>query len=70
MTNEMCQCHCLSEGKALAGTQNFHICYCGDVVPPEQKPEAECDMPCKGNSSQICGGYFRNSVYGTGLDLA
>jgi hypothetical protein len=40
-------------------------CYCGNTFSGTvvQRPEAECNMPCNGNSSMICGGAARMSVY-------
>jgi hypothetical protein len=29
----------------------------------QKKPEKDCHMPCKGNTRQICGGGWRNSIY-------
>ena len=70
MTNEMCQCLCLDEGKAYAGTQFFTQCYCGDNLPANDMklPEADCASTCGGNSSQICGDGLKNGIYGTGLE--
>ena len=68
MTIEMCLCHCFKAGRAFAGVQYHFECFCGDILPPIQVPEEECNAPCRGNSSQMCGGAERNSVYGTGLD--
>ena len=70
MTNEMCQCNCLKAGKPYAGTQYFGKCSCGDNLPSNDYSleERYCNSQCKGNSSQMCGGFERNSIYGTGLE--
>ena len=42
-------------------------CFCGSLYQGEQKAERDCNMPCKGNISLVCGAGRRNSVYLTGL---
>ena len=68
--DEMCQCNCLKAGKPYAGTQYFGKCSCGDNLPSNDYSleERYCNSQCKGNSSQMCGGFERNSIYGTGLE--
>ena len=36
-------------------------CWCGNMYG-RYGPASNCDMPCNGNSSQICGGSMANSV--------
>lgn len=41
-------------------------CFCGNTLDLKhypKKPEKDCHMPCKGNTRQICGGSWRNSIY-------
>jgi len=39
-------------------------CGCGDAYGSQgTRPEADCNMPCSGDSTQICGGGWTNSVY-------
>ena len=39
-------------------------CFCGNTYGQYGKAnEADCYLECAGNSTQICGGYWRNSVY-------
>jgi hypothetical protein len=39
-------------------------CFCGDAFGSQgTRSEAYCDMPCSGDSSQICGAGWANSVY-------
>lgn len=39
-------------------------CYCGVKGDKMTKAnETDCDMPCHGNNTQICGGIYRLSVY-------
>lgn len=41
-------------------------CFCAQILPPwaTKGHEPECDMPCKGNLTQACGGAGRLSLYG------
>ena len=47
------------------GVQNGDGCYCGNddskFIPV---PKGECNKPCTGNPSEICGDSWRLSVYG------
>ena len=67
MTVELCQNMCARKGYVFAGVQFFDECFCGNNLPPVKKPESECNAPCKGDISQMCGGRLRNSVYETGV---
>jgi len=47
------------------GVQFSSICFCGDSY--DSFGEANnCDMKCAGNSKEICGGFWANSVYRIG----
>lgn len=53
-------CNCL--------LQDRQWCLCGnesnvDLARTEPVSESECDTPCNGNLSQICGGRYRISLY-------
>ena len=67
MTLEMCFGHCLKAGKQYAGTQYFKQCFCGsygvDFDRHGAADQAECNLQCRGNAEQICGGSWRMSVY-------
>lgn len=46
--------------------QAFKECFCSNVTNTDNFIEMDprnCDMPCSGNSSDICGGAWRISVY-------
>ena len=40
-------------------------CYCSNFVSAlsAHLPDSRCDLPCEGNSSEICGGSLTLSVY-------
>ena len=57
----------LSEFK-YAGLQAASYCLCGNRFGTYGKgKESDCKFGCSGDSSQKCGGSWRNSVYQTGL---
>ena len=46
------------------GLQYYEECFCDDDYGTYGKAgEADCNAPCKGNTSQICGGTSRISVW-------
>jgi hypothetical protein len=67
MTVEQCVAACRSQGFALAGLQYSHWCFCGNELTGAM-PANNCNMPCPGNSSQMCGGSWANSVYRTTME--
>uniref|UniRef100_A0A1I8G8W0 WSC domain-containing protein n=1 Tax=Macrostomum lignano TaxID=282301 RepID=A0A1I8G8W0_9PLAT len=64
MTQDFCSSFCALGGFPYFGLQFASACYCswdfGSLGPAK---ESDCDRPCNGNSSQICGGSWRNSVF-------
>lgn len=73
MTVERCVDHCRTSGYTIAGLEYSQQCFCGNSIPqgrsPDPKRMGNCDMPCTGDDSQICGGAGQISLYqkcGTG----
>ena len=66
MTNEYCIQQCNMSGFTVAGTEYSYQCFCGNdlqngaVISPNQ---ADCNMPCSGNGSEICGAGDRLTIY-------
>ncbi|XP_063420123.1 sialate:O-sulfotransferase 2-like [Mytilus trossulus] len=60
------KCNSLCQGYRYHGVQNNHECFCGhnmkSLLNP-RAPENECNLPCWGDYTQICGGGCRISVY-------
>lgn len=59
---------CQKFGFPAAGVQYGEECYCGDVnevlaTGPQIRPDAECNMPCAGNASELCGTGGRLQTY-------
>lgn len=64
MTNQMCWSICAKGGFALAGTQSFNECWCGNILDNGNgapASEGDCNQSCVGDSSQKCGGESRRS---------
>jgi parallel beta-helix repeat protein len=65
-TVESCTAAAKAAGLTYAGLQYGGWCFGGNTLGYVQVSESECDMPCTADSSQICGGSWRNSIYSTG----
>ncbi|KZF19452.1 WSC-domain-containing protein [Xylona heveae TC161] len=66
MTNEACQDFCSSNkyNYGLAATENGTDCYCGNNLQSYSAlGQTGCSQACSGNSSELCGGKDRLSVY-------
>ncbi|XP_059683464.1 sialate:O-sulfotransferase 2 [Gavia stellata] len=63
MTVFRCQDNCAERGYLYAGLEFGAECYCGHKVQASNASESECNMECKGEKSNICGGVNRLSIY-------
>jgi hypothetical protein len=67
MTNELCQTACQAAGYTYAGTEYSGECYCANEIlnggGPAPDGNALCNMTCYGNSTEICGGPNRLSLF-------
>ncbi|KAH9979503.1 copper radical oxidase [Lactifluus volemus] len=69
---QSCADACFALGYPLAGVEYADECYCGTAVVNggAPTPPGDCSMPCKGNSSEFCGGPSRLNLYNyTGTNL-
>jgi hypothetical protein len=64
-TVESCTAAAKSQSFAYAGLQYGGECWAGNAPGATKVADSECAMPCTANSSEICGGPWRNSVYST-----
>ncbi|KAF4505126.1 hypothetical protein G6O67_007107 [Ophiocordyceps sinensis] len=65
MTVAKCTAACKASGYPLAGVEYGAECYCGKRISNGAKSvDGGCSMPCKGNSSEFCGGGGRLNVFG------
>ncbi|KAJ7720043.1 galactose oxidase [Mycena metata] len=69
---ETCTSACFTAGMPFSGAEFSDECYCGASIENGGGPEpiSDCSMICAGNSSELCGGPNRLSMYNyTGTDL-
>merc|ERR1712198_703711 len=66
MTINMCKEHCFVKNNYIyAGVQFYNQCFCGNDKPDGsliRDPE-ECNAPCAGDNTEICGGTWRMNIY-------
>ncbi|CAN0083513.1 unnamed protein product [Ectocarpus sp. 6 AP-2014] len=76
MNAEMCASFCATvEGATHFGLQYQRECYCGGEGDDyaqygDQLDDAECDMPCSGFPTQMCGGRSKMNVFAITSDGA
>ncbi|KAJ7632907.1 glycoside hydrolase superfamily [Roridomyces roridus] len=66
LTQESCVTTCNILGYTFGGPQYSNQCYCGNSLANGlgvSASSSECNSPCSGNSSQICGGSYRFSLF-------
>lgn len=58
MTGAMCTAFCNNKGYVYGATEYAQECYCGNKLSASVslQNDTSCDMGCKGNSSEACGG--------------
>jgi len=68
LTLEACKEYCVNDrGTPFFGVEYGVECYCGwdtDRYVQRAASEDECDMPCAGDSGQICGADQRINIFG------
>lgn len=66
-TPESCAASCAAKGFTFAGVEYSDECYCGtgflDGVAPPAASIGDCDFPCAGDATQMCGGSWRIQLY-------
>jgi len=70
-TPAICRYYCAVNGFEYAGVQASWQCFCGNDAPPSHRLRAatECDAPCPGDLSQMCGAGWRMNIYTSQLVL-
>ncbi len=69
LTVESCVQTCVGLGYSIAGMEYSTQCFCGDYIfdgGSLASADLQCAMTCGGNSSEICGGPNRMSIYANG----
>ena len=66
-TPEKCESACKKASYLYFGVQGGRDgkdCFCGNKLAHQEKiAESECDVPCPGDNSKICGGHWSQSLY-------
>jgi hypothetical protein len=68
MTPNKCINICKDKGFKYAGLQYSSYCFCGNSYGKYGQAD-NCNMKCNGNSNQICGGSWANSIYEIEISL-
>ena len=66
MTLQSCVATCVGLGYAVAGAEYHRQCFCGNYIGNGgvlATDQATCNTPCDGDSSQMCGGPMRMTIY-------
>jgi CUB/sushi domain-containing protein len=64
MTPELCFWFCRNvSGVQFMGLRNGDECYCTPFFQQGPGGKGECDMPCTGDNSRMCGGQTMSDVY-------
>jgi hypothetical protein len=67
-TVSQCFADCKHRGYFYFGLQDGRECFCGDSYARYGRAYSrDCNKKCKGDSREICGSGWRNSVYKTGM---
>ncbi len=63
INNDVFSLSCVIRGYLYAGLEFGAECYCGHKIQAPNVSESECNMECKGEKSNLCGGPNRLSIY-------
>ncbi|KAH8595600.1 WSC domain-containing protein [Bisporella sp. PMI_857] len=63
MTVEKCVAFCKGNSYEYAGLEYYGQCFCGASVYGTQVDESNCNFPCTGNQTEVCGGNSIISIY-------
>ncbi|KAF3766455.1 hypothetical protein M406DRAFT_68795 [Cryphonectria parasitica EP155] len=69
MSVSLCATVCRDTKSPMMGLEASSTCYCGTALESCWMSETlvgNCDMPCSGNSLQMCGGDFYTQIYISG----
>jgi hypothetical protein len=64
LTIPKCKNICFRRAYPIAGVQGGNQCWCGSFIPGHwADDESECNMPCPGDTTTICGGKERLNIF-------
>lgn len=69
LTVKSCVWLCYQLGYAICGLEFQMECFCGNAISNERTlapVDSDCNMPCSGNTREVCGAANRLSVYSNG----
>jgi hypothetical protein len=68
MTPQKCIAACIADGFKIAGVEYAEECFCGNALnnAASKTKDSDCNMPCAGDDSQMCGAGSRLSLYSDG----
>ncbi|KAJ8108839.1 hypothetical protein OPT61_g7892 [Boeremia exigua] len=71
-SNSYAYCANFCTGFPYFGVEYSNECYCSWVLPTatDIKPDSDCNMPCAGTSTQLCGGPNRMTVFKSNANIA
>jgi len=63
MTVQVCLDACHAANYPFTGFEYSEECYCSNNIPPQVDTDGRCNMVCKGNPNNYCGGSDGLNVY-------
>ena len=66
LTVQSCVWSCSQLGYSVSGLENRRECFCGNAIYSGSTlvpPHTNCNLPCAGDTTEICGGSNRLSIY-------
>ncbi|KAK1749886.1 glyoxal oxidase [Echria macrotheca] len=71
-TQQLCAQACYTAGYNISATEYSRECYCGDFIVNGGKTtdDADCNMACSGDSTQMCGAGNRLTLFANGVPQA
>lgn len=63
MTVEACTAECKGNGYRYAGLEYYGVCFCGNFINAPLTNESNCNAPCTGNQTEMCGSNEIISIY-------
>ncbi len=66
LTVQSCISLCYQHGYSIAGLKFQNQCFCDDAIYNGGTPapsQSDCNLPCPGNATEVCGGTNRISIY-------
>ena len=70
-TIDLCTSHCFGKNHLCAGLEAGVECFCGNEIHQKcVRLPSEYNVPCSGNSLQMCGAAWRMNIYENAIHFA